>query len=154
MQKRGKKDGKLFTCFKFRTMVVNDEADTLPAFYNDARITKAGLFLRKTHLDELPQLLNVWLGDMSIIGPRPHMIIDNKNFEGVVPLYHLRHKVKPGITGLAQISGCVGAINEVANIRERVEKDIYYIRHWSAALDTKIAFRTFFKMIGIKPDLG
>lgn len=150
LQKRNKKDGKVFTCIKFRTMVVNEEADLLPASENDKRITKTGAFLRKTHLDELPQLFNVWLGDMSIIGPRPHMLVDNKLFERMVPHYQLRHKIKPGITGLAQVSGHAGPVGDAANMKERVDKDIYYIRHWSPALDTKIALRTIFKMIGIK----
>lgn len=131
-------------------MVVNEEADLLPASENDKRITKTGAFLRKTHLDELPQLFNVWLGDMSIIGPRPHMLVDNKLFERMVPHYQLRHKIKPGITGLAQVSGHAGPVGDAANMKERVDKDIYYIRHWSPALDTKIALRTIFKMIGIK----
>ncbi|MBD0285041.1 MAG: sugar transferase [Flavisolibacter sp.] len=150
LQKRNKINGKVFTCIKFRTMVVNDEADRLQASENDRRITRVGKFLRKHYLDELPQLFNVWMGDMSIIGPRPHMISDNKKFEQLVPHYNCRHKVKPGITGLAQVLGHTGPVTDVEKMKKRVEKDIYYVYNWSFVLDTKIACRTIFKIVGLK----
>jgi len=153
IQKRNKRDGGIFSCIKFRSMLVNKQADFLPATENDERITSVGKFLRQHHLDELPQLLNVWMGDMSMIGPRPHMISDNHRFETLVPHYHHRHKVKPGITGLAQVLGYAGPVTSVDNIRERVEKDIYYVYNWSITLDTKIACRTLLKMAGLKQNL-
>jgi lipopolysaccharide/colanic/teichoic acid biosynthesis glycosyltransferase len=148
LQKRNKRGGALFTCIKLRTMVLNNEADQLPADIDDRRITKVGKFLRRHHLDELPQLLNVWWGDMSLIGPRPYMISDNIKFEKFVNHYHTRDKVKPGITGLSQVLGLVGPVINNENVIERVIKDIYYINNWTLFLDLKIAYRTFFKMIG------
>lgn len=150
LQKRNKKNAGLFTCIKFRTMIDNEESESLAAHVNDHRITQIGQFLRRHHLDELPQLFNVWWGDMSLIGPRPHMIIENEKFETMVEEYSLRYKVKPGITGLAQVLGYVGPVTEVEHIKQRVRSDVYYIRHWSAALEVKIVYRTFFKMLGVK----
>ena len=149
-QKRAARNGKLFTCIKFRTMVVNGEADDMPASADDKRITRLGKFLRQNHLDELPQLFNVLIGHMSLIGPRPHMISDNTRYEEILNFYNYRQKVKPGITGLAQVNGYVGAVNTIDCIRERVKKDIYYIHHWSFWLDTTIACRTLLKMIRIR----
>jgi putative colanic acid biosysnthesis UDP-glucose lipid carrier transferase len=150
LQKRNKINGKVFTCIKFRTMLVNSDADYLPATENDQRITRLGKFLRDHHLDELPQVFNVWIGDMSIIGPRPHMISDNLKFEVLVPSYNFRHKVKPGITGLAQVMGHVGPVADYQHLRERVEKDIYYVTNWSVLLDLKIACHTFYHIISIR----
>ena len=150
LQKRNKKYAGIFTCIKFRTMINNEESDRLAAHANDHRITKIGKFLRRHHLDELPQLFNVWWGDMSLIGPRPHMVIENEKFETMVEEYFLRYKVKPGITGLAQILGYVGPVTEMESIQDRVKHDVYYIRYWSVALDMKIVCRTFFKMLGVK----
>ena len=127
LQKRNARNGRLFTCFKFRTMIVNAAADSLPASKNDGRITRVGRFLRRNHLDELPQLLNVWAGHMSMVGPRPHMISDNRKYEQLLNFYSYRHKVKPGLTGFAQVHGHVGVIADVAAMRERVKKDIHYI---------------------------
>lgn len=146
-QKRQKQGGRLFTCIKLRTMIVNEQADTLGAFEGDTRITRAGRLLRKTHLDELPQLLNVLLGDMSLIGPRPHMISDNQMFETVIGHYHLRHYVKPGITGLAQVQGHVGATMEVEVMKVRVAHDLYYINSWSPGMDIRIIGKTISKML-------
>jgi putative colanic acid biosysnthesis UDP-glucose lipid carrier transferase len=148
LQKRNKKGGRLFTCIKFRTMVVNKEADLVPAIENDRRITRLGWFLRKHHLDEMPQLLNVWWGDMSMIGPRPHMVSDNSKYAALLNFYAYRHRVKPGITGLAQVLGYVGSISNLDHMKERVRKDIYYIHNWSPALDVRIIYGTIFKMIG------
>jgi putative colanic acid biosysnthesis UDP-glucose lipid carrier transferase len=149
-QKRNKKNGNLFTCIKFRTMDVNDEADILPAAKHDYRITSVGAFLRKHHLDELPQLINVLLGDMSLIGPRPYMVSDNEKYEKLIKNYPVRHKIKPGITGLAQVLDYVSPITRIENMEQRVSKDVYYVYNWSPALDAKIIIRTFFKMLGIK----
>jgi putative colanic acid biosynthesis UDP-glucose lipid carrier transferase len=148
LQKRTKRKGSLFTCIKFRTMIENSDADLLPAFENDPRITRLGKFLRNHHLDELPQLLNVWWGDMTLIGPRPHMISDNDRYEAIIDYYSLRHQVKPGITGLAQVKGLVGNSNNPDHMQERVEQDLYYIRNWSPLLDLKIICRTLWSMIG------
>jgi putative colanic acid biosynthesis UDP-glucose lipid carrier transferase len=148
LQKRNNMNVGVFTCIKFRSMHVNKAANLLPGSENDTRVTRIGKFLRHHHLDELPQLFNVWMGDMSIVGPRPHMISDNQKFEELVPHYNYRHKVKPGITGLAQVLGYVGPVTNVDSIRERVGKDIYYVRYWSFALDAKIACQTIFRIIG------
>lgn len=150
LQKRNKKHGGLFTCIKFRTMVVNAEADTRPAIMNDHRITRAGKFLRKHHLDEWPQLLNVWMGDMSLIGPRPHMISDNRRYENLLSFYACRHYVKPGITGLAQVKGFVGSIDTVENLQARIAEDVYYINNWSPRLDAMIICHTMARIIGFK----
>jgi len=149
-QKRNKKNGKLFICIKFRTMIVNDSADILPAVENDIRITRLGAFLRKHHLDELPQLINVLLGDMSMIGPRPYMVSENEKYEMLIKNYPIRHKVKPGITGFAQVLDYVNPIAKIENMEQRIKKDIYYVYNWSAGLDVKIMIHTFFKMAGIK----
>lgn len=146
LQKRNARHGKLFTCIKFRTMIVNHDADRLPASVDDNRITRVGSFLRRNHLDELPQLLNVWLGEMSLIGPRPHMVSDNTKYEELLNFYSYRHKVKPGITGLAQVHGHVGVVADLDAMRERVKKDIYYIHHWSLMMDARIMGMTLFRM--------
>lgn len=142
-QKRKKKNGKLFICIKLRTMMVNDEADTLAALDNDKRITRFGKMLRQYHLDELPQLVNVLKGDMSIIGPRPYMIIENLTYEKEIKEYTHRYKVKPGITGLAQSLGCFGFTEDLQKIDERVMLDLLYIKRWSLKMDLQILFRTF-----------
>jgi lipopolysaccharide/colanic/teichoic acid biosynthesis glycosyltransferase len=147
LQKRSGRDGKLFTCIKLRTMKVNAESDIKAAEANDKRITKLGKFLRRHYLDELPQFLNVLMGEMSVIGPRPHMISDNAKFENLVAHYEFRHKVKPGITGLAQVLGFAGPVDDFQKIKDRVQLDIFYIRHWSLWLDMRIIFRTIRKLI-------
>jgi putative colanic acid biosysnthesis UDP-glucose lipid carrier transferase len=149
LQKRNKRNGELFTCIKFRSMDVNGDADILPARKNDARITRIGWFLRNHYLDELPQFLNVLWGDMSVIGPRPHMVSDNLKFDELIKNYNYRHKVKPGITGLAQVLGYVGAVEDIQNMKARINLDIFYARHWSPKFDMAILFRTIFKTLGI-----
>jgi putative colanic acid biosynthesis UDP-glucose lipid carrier transferase len=149
-QKRNKKNGELFTCIKFRTMFQNEEADVLPAQENDVRITRIGHFLRKHHLDELPQLFNVLFGDMSIIGPRPYMVSDNAKYEKLIKNYLVRHKIKPGITGLAQVIDYMAPITSTEYMEHRINKDVYYVYNWSLWLDAKIIIRTFFKVTRIK----
>ena len=149
LQKRNKRNGELFTCIKFRSMYKNADADILPACKNDKRITSAGRFLRNYYLDELPQFLNVLWGDMSLIGPRPHMVSDNVKFDELIKNYAYRHKVKPGITGLAQILGYLGPTDNLEKMEARVNMDIFYARHWSAKLDMVILFRTILKTLGI-----
>lgn len=148
VQKRNKRDGGLFTCIKFRSMYENDEADSIPATAGDERITRLGRILRKYYLDELPQFFNVWIGDMSFIGPRPHMISDNNKYEELIEYYNYRHKVKPGITGLSQAMGYVGEIKNIQNMRNRVQLDIFYVRHWSPSLDMKIIWYSLLRVVG------
>jgi putative colanic acid biosynthesis UDP-glucose lipid carrier transferase len=145
LQKRNKRNGELFTCIKFRSMIVNANADILPASWNDKRITRVGRFLRDYYIDELPQFFNVLVGDMSVIGPRPHMVSDNLRYQEQIDHYAYRHKIKPGITGLAQVMGYVGATENIQKIKERVGMDIFYLRHWSFRLDLLITWKTIFK---------
>ena len=148
LQKRNKKGGKTFTCIKFRSMIENEEADLLQASADDERITKLGRFLRNHYLDELPQFFNVLLGDMSFIGPRPHMVSDNHKYEELIEFYDYRHKVKPGITGLSQAMGYVGETRNIQAMRDRVQLDIFYVRHWTMCLDLKILWNTIRKIAG------
>jgi len=137
LQQRHKRNGSVFTCFKLRTMEMTS---------NGSRVTRQGKWLRKYHLDEWPQLLNVWWGDMSIVGPRPHMISDNDKFGRLVDNYMIRHTVKPGITGLAQVRGHIGPIRTPADIHRRVRDDIHYIRNWSPSLDLRIFLLSLFQL--------
>jgi len=148
LQKRNKRGGKTFTCIKFRSMIENEDADLLQASADDERITKLGRFLRNHYLDELPQFFNVLLGDMSFIGPRPHMVSDNNKYEELIEFYDYRHKVKPGITGLSQAMGYVGETRNIQAMRDRVQLDIFYVRHWSLRLDMKILWDTIRKIAG------
>lgn len=142
IQKRNKKGSKLFNCIKIRTMVVNDDSDNVAATINDVRVTRLGKFLRISHIDELPQFFNVLVGDMSIVGPRPHMLVENVRYNEMFSYYNYRHYVKPGITGLAQSYGYHGAITDINIIDKKTEYDIYYIKNWSVLMDIKILFRT------------
>lgn len=152
LQKRNGDGGRLFTCIKFRTMFVNEEADLLAARLNDIRVTGFGKFLRRYHIDELPQLFNVLVGDMSVIGPRPYMVNENLYYENMLEQYALRHTVKPGMTGLAQSYGYFGSLQDLDNVKERIALDVQYIRNWTIAMDIKILFRTFMMIIGIEPN--
>lgn len=143
IQKRTGYKGIEFDCFKFRTMYVNDEADTKQATSNDKRITLIGKFLRLTHLDETPQFFNVLLGDMSIVGPRPHMLYHTRYYAQSIPYYNLRHEAVPGMTGMAQIKGYIGEINMERELRKRVQWDIYYLKNRSIWGDISIVFTTF-----------
>ena len=142
VQKRNGLNGKEFNCYKFRTMV-NSKLNSIKATErNDPRVTRIGKFLRKTSLDELPQFLNVLKGDMSIVGPRPHMISQDHHYREIISKYNLRHYVKPGITGLSQVKGFRGAIDSDVDMENRIRTDIYYIRNWSYLLDVQIIYQT------------
>jgi putative colanic acid biosynthesis UDP-glucose lipid carrier transferase len=147
-QKRYGLDGREIRVWKFRTMTVcEDGADAVQAKRNDPRVTKAGEFLRRTSLDELPQLLNVTEGSMSLVGPRPHPTALNEQFRQKVEGYMLRHKVKPGITGLAQVYGWRGETDTPEKMEKRIQCDLRYIREWSLWLDMKILLRTVWAVI-------
>ncbi|RBW59605.1 undecaprenyl-phosphate glucose phosphotransferase [Tenacibaculum sp. E3R01] len=145
-QKREGLYGGEFVCYKFRSMRINSMADKIHTSKNDTRITKVGAFLRKTSLDEFPQFFNVLLGSMSVVGPRPHMNEQSFKFTKEVRNYMKRKSVKPGITGLAQVSGYRGEITNRIDIENRVRFDIFYIENWSLMLDVKIIFQTVFNV--------
>jgi putative colanic acid biosysnthesis UDP-glucose lipid carrier transferase len=140
-------DGRIIKVYKFRTMVLHDEAagQVTQARANDRRITPFGKFLRKTSLDELPQFINVLQGRMSIVGPRPHAVSHNEFYKDSIKAYMQRHKVKPGITGWAQVNGWRGETETLDKMEKRVEYDLYYIEHWSLGFDLKIILLTFFQ---------
>ncbi len=142
IQKRTGLMGAEFKCYKFRTMFVNEEADIKQVSINDSRITAIGKFLRITHLDETPQFINVLLGDMSIVGPRPHMLYHTQYYSEVIPYYNLRLEVKPGMTGMAQIKNYIGEINGERELRKRIQWDIYYMKNRSMLLDIQILITT------------
>ncbi len=138
VQKRVGFLGRSFNCYKFRTMVVNKDADTKQAVQNDPRITRVGKFLRNSNLDELPQFFNVLMGDMTIVGPRPHMHSDCENFAEVVDNYKFRNIVKPGITGLAQVKGFRGPAKTYESIFKRYQWDAFYVRNANFWMDLRI----------------
>jgi putative colanic acid biosynthesis UDP-glucose lipid carrier transferase len=142
IQRRVGRWGRSFRCFKFRTMVVNDVANTEQARENDVRITSVGKFLRRSNLDEFPQFINVLLGHMSIVGPRPHMHSDCDRFSKVITNYKFRSLVRPGITGLAQIKGYRGPTRDFASIFHRYQFDSFYVRNASFWLDMRIIRKT------------
>ena len=149
-QKRDGMNGNQFYCFKIRSMKINAVSDQISASKNDTRITKIGHLLRKTSLDELPQFFNVLIGDMSIVGPRPHMNIQTKKYISNIDNYLARNSVKPGITGLAQVSGYRGEVKKNSDIVNRVRFDIFYIENWSFLLDIKIILLTIFNMFKVQ----
>jgi len=139
-------DGRRIEVWKFRSMTTMDNGDkVVQATKGDARITPVGEFIRRTSLDELPQFINVLQGSMSVVGPRPHAVAHNEEYRKLIPYYMLRHKVKPGITGWAQINGYRGETDTLDKMEGRVEYDLDYIRNWSLWMDIKIVFLTFFK---------
>ena len=140
--------GRDFLCWKFRTMKVNAQADTLQATKDDPRKTRLGDFLRRTSLDELPQFINVFMGDMSVVGPRPHMLKHTEDYRRLISQYMVRHIIKPGITGWAQVRGYRGQTEELWQMERRVEHDIWYIEHWTFLLDLKIIVRTVINAFG------
>jgi putative colanic acid biosynthesis UDP-glucose lipid carrier transferase len=140
-------DGRIINVYKFRTMVVHQEEDghVTQAKAGDRRVTPFGKFLRKTSLDELPQFINVLQGRMSIVGPRPHALAHNELYKDAIHTYMQRHRVKPGITGWAQINGWRGETDTLSKMQKRVEYDLYYINNWSLGFDLKIIFLTLFR---------
>lgn len=145
-QRRPGRFGKEFRCIKFRSMTLNKNTEK-SASRNDSRITSVGKLIRKTSIDEFPQFFNVFLGQMSIVGPRPNLLSQNKHYSQVLDEYEMRMYLKPGITGLAQVSGARGGIEDDIEMKHRVKYDIFYIRNWSFALDIKIIIRTMLNMI-------
>ena len=146
-QKREGYKGSYFNCLKFRTMVLNSDADSVWAGDDDPRLTVFGKFLRLSSLDEMPQFINVLLGDMSVVGPRPHAVQLNEEFEKKILSYNKRHRFKPGITGLAQSKGYNGLVSKTSQMRDRVKMDIFYFKNWSIFLDLKISFLTMLILI-------
>lgn len=142
VQKRRKKGNDWFFCIKLRTMYLNEEADRRVALVHDERVTRVGRWLRRTHLDELPQVLNVWWGDMSLVGPRPYMLSEDQLYQETLAGYAARTLVKPGITGLAQASGFFGGTRDLADMEQRLYLDLTYVEEWSPALDLRIMAST------------
>lgn len=141
-QERSGKNNRTFRCYKFRSMKPNNYADQIQTSKKDARITKIGAFMRKTSIDELPQFFNVLFGNMSIVGPRPHMLLHTKEYGVSVDSYMVRHFAKPGITGWAQVTGFRGETKTLEAMEKRVECDVWYLENWTFLLDIKIIFLT------------
>ena len=146
-QKRSGEDGREFWCYKFRSMRVNAQCDTLQATEHDPRKTRIGDLIRKTNVDELPQFINVLKGDMSLVGPRPHMLKHTEEYSHLINKYMVRHFVKPGITGWAQVTGFRGETKELWQMEGRVQRDIWYIEHWTFILDLYIMYKTVYNVI-------
>lgn len=146
IQKRSGERNKIFSCLKLRTMQINDHADVKQAVKNDPRITKVGKFMRKTNIDELPQFINVFMGHMSIVGPRPHMLKHTEDYSKVIDKFMVRHFIKPGITGLAQVGGYRGETSDPDMMHKRVRADVWYIENWTFLLDIKIIIQTVINM--------
>ena len=145
-QLRTGEEGKDFWCYKFRSMRMNSDSDKLQATRDDPRKTKVGDFLRRTNLDEFPQFINIFKGDMSVVGPRPHMLKHTEDYSHLIDKYMVRHYVKPGLTGWAQVNGYRGETKENWQMAKRVEFDIWYLENWSFWLDLKIIAQTGYKM--------
>lgn len=146
VQERTGQDGEAFKCFKFRSMTVNSNSENLQATKNDARVTKFGAMMRKTSIDELPQIINVLLNNMSLVGPRPHMVKHTEEYRVLVDKFMVRHFAKPGVTGWAQINGFRGETKLVKDMENRAAADIWYIENWTFLLDVKIVCTTAFSM--------
>ncbi len=146
-QRRHGLNGTEFWCYKFRTMRLNDCSDTLQATKEDCRKTRFGDFLRRTSIDELPQFINVLKGDMSIVGPRPHMLRHTEEYSKLISKYMVRHFIRPGITGWAQVTGYRGETRHLSDMYGRVNADIWYMEHWSFWLDLNILFLTVVNVI-------
>ena len=143
VQKRTGINNKTFKCLKFRSMKVNNESDLKQAVDGDSRITALGDFMRKSNIDELPQFFNVFLGQMSVVGPRPHMLKHTKQYSGLIEGYLVRHYIKPGITGYAQVTGYRGETDELWKMERRVQCDMHYLENWNFLWDMKIILMTF-----------
>jgi len=146
-QKRSGRNNKPFTCYKFRSMRVNKDSEKVQATKNDSRITPIGNFLRRSSLDELPQFFNVLKGEMSVVGPRPHMLAHTEQYRTIIDQFMVRHFLKPGITGWAQVSGFRGETKEVEQMEKRIQKDIWYLENWSLMLDIRIIYLTLYQVI-------
>ncbi|MCQ2213717.1 MAG: undecaprenyl-phosphate glucose phosphotransferase [Bacteroidaceae bacterium] len=149
-QKRNGLYGEEFWCYKFRSMKVNKDADRLQATKDDPRKTKWGNFMRKTNIDELPQFWNVLMGDMSVVGPRPHMVKHTEEYGALINKYMVRHYAKPGITGWAQVTGSRGETSELWMMEERIKKDIWYVENWNFWLDIRIVYMTVRNALGFE----
>ncbi len=149
-QMRSGKNNQPFLCIKFRSLRMNDEAHNKQVTRNDNRVTAIGRFMRKTNLDELPQFFNVFMGDMSVVGPRPHMLKHTEDFSNIYKQYMIRHFVKPGVTGWAQVNGFRGEITDNLFLQKRIEHDIWYMENWTLLLDIKIILMTAF--LSVKGD--
>ncbi len=147
IQKRNGINNRVFDCLKFRSMTPNDYSDVKQATKNDPRVTRIGSFLRTSSLDEMPQFINVLFGDMSIVGPRPHTIPMNQTFKTQIERYNSRHKIRPGITGLAQVRGYRGEIENPHQIRSRVRLDSFYINNWTFLMDMGIMIKTIHELV-------
>jgi len=147
-QRRYGLDGKEIVIYKFRTMTVLEDGNVIrQATRNDGRVTRLGAVLRQTSLDELPQFLNVLQGRMSVVGPRPHAVAHNEMYRGLIKGYMIRHKVRPGITGLAQVNGLRGETDTLDKMQARIEHDLHYLRNWSLQLDLQIVVKTVFVLL-------
>jgi exopolysaccharide biosynthesis polyprenyl glycosylphosphotransferase len=145
LQKRNGFSGHAFEIFKFRTMhVLENGGDVAQATRNDPRLTRIGRWLRRSSIDELPQLFNVLKGEMSLVGPRPHATSHNSKYEKLIANYAFRHHVKPGLTGWAQVNGHRGETRQIEQMERRVEHDLWYINNWSLSLDLKILLKTVY----------
>ena len=142
LQDRSGKNNQPFKCIKFRSLAVNKESDSKQVTKGDTRITKLGRFLRKSSIDELPQFFNVLKGDMSVVGPRPHMLKHTEEYSAIIMKYMIRHYQKPGVTGYAQVNGFRGEIKTEEQLIKRIEYDVWYIENWSIWLDLKIIIQT------------
>lgn len=150
-QRRYGKLGQEILVWKFRSMTVTEDSDVVvQATRGDQRVTKSGAILRKTSIDELPQLINVFIGNMSLVGPRPHAVAHNEFYRTKVPGYMARHQIKPGITGLAQVNGCRGETSDIKDMERRVQFDLQYIKNWSVWLDVWIMIRTVTTVLNTK----
>jgi putative colanic acid biosynthesis UDP-glucose lipid carrier transferase len=148
-QRRYGLDGRIIDVYKFRTMTVTEDGPVVQQVTrDDDRVTPIGRLLRRYSIDELPQLLNVVWGDMSLVGPRPHAVAHNELYRRLIKGYMVRHKVPPGITGLAQVNGCRGETSRLEDMQRRIEYDLEYLRHWSPTLDLRILFQTLLQVIG------
>jgi len=148
LQNRAGRNNEIFKVLKFRTMTVaEDDGEFKQATKNDLRITKIGAFLRRTSLDEIPQFINVFYGDMSVVGPRPHPLLLNDQYQEIIKKYMVRHFVKPGITGWAQVNGFRGETKDKLDMENRVKADIYYVENWAGMFDIRIVFMTVINMV-------